>query len=67
MVMHRFIYQTGLGSDPSVKLRRERGHILAGKKTNMWYGGSLSKTLIFTVFNVTAISYIMQVKSQQET
>lgn len=67
MVIHRFVYQTGLGSDPSVELRRERGHTIAGKQKNMWYGGPLSKTMIFTVFNVTAISYIMQVKGQQET
>lgn len=66
MVMHRFVYQTGLGSDPSEELKREGGHTLAGKKKNMSYGGSLSKTMIFKVFNITAISYIMQVKSQQE-
>lgn len=66
MVMRRFVYQTGLGSDPSEELKREGGHTLAGKKKNMSYGGSLSKMMIFKIFNVTAISYIMQVKSHQE-
>lgn len=66
MVMHRFVYQTGLGSDRSEKLKREGGHTLTRKKKNMWYEDPLSKTMIFKVFNITAISYIMQVKSQQE-
>lgn len=65
IAMHRLVYQTGLGSDPSVEFRK-RGHTLSGKKENTWYGSPLSKTMIFKGFNVTAISCIMQVKSQQE-